>query len=182
MITTLVILATLVFLFYQYVTYHQNYWKRKGVKGPKATFLIGNLFAVFIQKEKVEYEIDRVYEEFKGEHEVVGIYQLLKPKLILLNAQIGRKVLVENFSNFHKNGFEKMLNENSDPLLACNPFFLNGDAWKEKRSEIASALSKNRVRAMFPLLESACNKVIEYLTAKAKTGETLEALDVSFNE
>lgn len=74
-----------------------------------------------------------------------------------------------------------MLNEKSDPLLAFNPFFLTGDAWKDKRTEITPAFSHARIKAMFPLIESACTNMLEYLKTKAETGETLEGKDVSHN-
>lgn len=122
------------------------------------------------------------YREHKDKLGVVGTYQFLKPSLLLIDTQISRKVLVENFKSFHMNGFEKMLNEKSDPIMAYNPFFLSGDAWKDKRSEITPAFSPARIKAMFPLIESVCQNMVEYLATKAKAGETLEGKDVSAND
>lgn len=71
-----------------------------------------------------------------------------------------------------------MLNEKSDPLLAYNPFFLTGDAWKDKRNEITPAFSPARIKAMFPLIESVCTNLTEYLERKSESGEALEGRDV----
>lgn len=108
-----------------------------------------------------------------------GLYNLLKPALIVLNTELAREVLVKNFKNFHKNGFEKMLNEQSDPLLSFNPFFRSGDQWKDKRNEITPAFSQSRIKAMFPYITSVCQSMTKYLKQKSKIGETLEARDVS---
>lgn len=62
MLTTLVILATLAVLFYKYVVYRQNYWERKGIKGPKPTFFFGNFLAPFLQQEAFPYSHDRIYK------------------------------------------------------------------------------------------------------------------------
>lgn len=59
---TLLILATLVLVFYKYVKFRHSYWKKKGIKGPEPTFLVGNFFNAFLQKEAYIYEIDHVYK------------------------------------------------------------------------------------------------------------------------
>ena len=38
-----------------------------------------------------------------------------------------------------------MVNKEVDPILARNPFFLENDEWKAKRSEITPAFTPNRV-------------------------------------
>ncbi|XP_063696557.1 probable cytochrome P450 28a5 [Culicoides brevitarsis] len=179
MFTTLLIFVSIVVLFYKYVTYRQSYWKRKGIKGPKPTFLAGNLFNSFLQKEAFADDVDRIYKQYKDRQGVIGIYQLLKPTLMVTDSQIVKHVLVENFKNFHMNGFEKLLNEKSDPLLAYNPFFRSGDAWKDKRSEVTPAFSPARIKAMYPLIESVCEKMKEYIEKAANSGQALEGKDLS---
>lgn len=61
MFTTLLIFIALLVIFYNYVKYSHRYWERKGLKGPKTKFLVGNLFQSYLQKEAAVYEIDRIY-------------------------------------------------------------------------------------------------------------------------
>lgn len=97
---------------------------------------------------------------------------------MVIDTNICRDIFVKYFTNFQNNGFETTLNEKSDPLLAHNPFVLTGDAWKEKRYEIAPAFSSTRINVMYPLIEAVCKKMIQYL--EKDLGEPIDGRDVSF--
>uniref|UniRef100_A0A336LXR4 CSON009724 protein n=1 Tax=Culicoides sonorensis TaxID=179676 RepID=A0A336LXR4_CULSO len=178
MIVTFLIFTILGLIFYKYVKYRQSYWKRKGIKGPEPTFFVGHFFSALLQKDSFLYEQERYYRQYKDNNSVIGVYSFLTPQLMILNSEVAREVLVKSFKNFHINGFEKMLNEKSDPLLAYNPFFLTGDAWKDKRSEITPAFSPARIKAMYPLIESVCTKLVDFLEMKSKNNELIEGRDL----
>lgn len=84
------------------------------------------------------------FSKFKGER-FVGIYRLLTPQLMILDTDLCKEIFVKNFRSFHDTSFAKMVNGEADPLLAFNPFFLAGEEWKNKRSEITPAFSPARV-------------------------------------
>ena len=67
------------------------------------------------------------------------------PTLILLDPSLAKDVCIRNFKNFHDNGFGKLVDKEIDPLFGRNPFLLEGDAWKVKRSEITPAFTPSRV-------------------------------------
>lgn len=110
---------------------------------------------------------------------------MLKPQLMALDASLNRDVLIKYFKNFQVNEFADMIDKELDPILGHNPFFLNGNDWKEKRSEITPAFTVSRVRqlysgsiefisltpistsnqikAMYPLVEGVCKNLVEFI-------------------
>jgi cytochrome P450 len=85
------------------------------------------------------------------------------PRIIVLNPELSKQILVQNFKNFHDNEFGKMFDSKHDPLFARNPFLSNGDEWKERRNEISPAFSSNRMKALYPLIENVCERFSAFI-------------------
>jgi cytochrome P450 len=69
-----------------------------------------------------------------------------KPQILVTDGEGVKDILIKHFKNFSTNEFSDSVDQKSDPLLSLNPFFLNGEEWKEKRNEITPAFTVNRVR------------------------------------
>lgn len=77
------------------------------------------------------------------EHAYIGFYSFWNPGLLIRNLELAQKILIKDFSKFRDNWFE--VDESVDPVLAKNPFVLNGDEWKAVRGQIASQFTSKRV-------------------------------------
>lgn len=71
-----------------------------------------------------------------------------------------------------------MINKEADPLYARNPFFLEGEAWKEKRAEITPAFTVSRMRALYPLIKDVKDRMIEYIKATITNEEPIDAREL----
>lgn len=47
--------------------------------------------------------------------------------------------------------------------MALNPFVMNDDEWKEKRTEVAVGMTQNKLKAIFPLVEDVARKFSDYI-------------------
>lgn len=50
-----------------------------------------------------------------------------------------------DFQKFAHNDIGSVIDQDIDPILGSNPFFLNGDEWKVRRAEITPAFTASRV-------------------------------------
>lgn len=156
-------------LVYIYFRWNFGYWIKRGINGAKPTILLGNYPSELTQKRNLTYEHDDYYREYKGKEEAIGVFSLRKPALAVINPDIGKQILVSNFKGFHDNPFVELLGgKDTDPLMGRNPFFLKGQEWKDKRSEITPAFTLARIKCMFPNIENVAKLMIAYLNDKIK--------------
>jgi cytochrome P450 len=48
--------------------------------------------------------------------------------------------------------------------MALNPFVMRNDEWKEKRTEVATGMTQNKLRSMFPLVHDVSKRFVEYVS------------------
>lgn len=97
---------------------------------------------------------------------------------MVLEPELVKDVLIRNFKNFHDNEFSDMIDKESDPLFARNPFFLKSEEWKEKRAEVTPAFTAIRLKAMYPLIEDVQGRMIHYLKEQLKADQPMEAREL----
>lgn len=100
------------------------------------------------------------------------------PRLLILEPEVIKDVLIRNFKNFRDNEFGDLVDKDQDPLLARNPFFLKGEEWKEKRAEITPAFTTSRLKALYPLFEDVQGRMIKYIEQQIKKRGPLESREL----
>jgi cytochrome P450 len=118
--------------------------------------------------------------EFKGKTPFVGIIQIRAPRLVVLEPELVKDVMIRKFKNFHDNEFGDMMDKDTDPLFARNPFLLKGEEWKEKRAEITPAFTPNRLKALYPLIEDVQGRMIAYMTEHTSEPVDLRELTAKY--
>lgn len=61
MFATIVLVSVLFLLLYIYLVWNLNYWKNRGVPGPKPSIISGTFPGSFMQKLNKIVEIDELY-------------------------------------------------------------------------------------------------------------------------
>jgi len=56
--------------------------------------------------------------------------------------------------------------------MALNPFVMRDEEWKEKRSETATGMTKNKLKSMFPLVQDVGKRFAEYLKMELKHNQS----------
>lgn len=154
-------------LFYIFLTWNFNYWKKRGIIGPKPKVLFGNTPNVILQKRSVLLDIQEIYNQYKGIDKFVGIFLLRKPELLLIDPDIIHDVLVTKFKNFSTNDSINV-DPKVDPILSKNPFCLTGTEWKEKRSEVTPALTVSRIKASHSIMLFVAKNMTKYIENENK--------------
>ncbi|CRK97114.1 CLUMA_CG010454, isoform A [Clunio marinus] len=177
MVFLYLILAVLV-LAYIFLTWNFDYWSKRGVPAMKAKILLGNLPSIILRNEHITYGMDRIYDEYKGKTPFIGILQITSPRLVLLEPELVKSVMVKNFKSFHDNEFGDILSKSENPLFSKNPFLLQGEEWKDKRAEITPAFTASRLKALYPLIEDVQGRMIAYVGEQARKKQSQEAREL----
>jgi cytochrome P450 len=106
-----------------------------------------------------------------------GVFALRSPQLLCCGPDAVKEVMVKQFKNFGENDFN-MIDNTADPIFGRNPFLLAGAEWKEKRGEITPALTSGRIRAVYPLVEDVCHRLVDYVKRQG-TGVDIQLKELS---
>lgn len=112
------LLATLITTAYIYINYVFTYWKRRGVPYAEPSFPFGNFNATFTKKKGFGQTLHDIYNSTDAPF--LGIYNAIRPALLIRDPRIIRDILVKDFQYFWHRGFH--YDENIDPLgihLVC---------------------------------------------------------------
>lgn len=149
MISIVLFIVFILGLHYVYLLWNSDYWKKRGVFCPDSKKLCGNLPGQVNGKSHLLYDLDDLYREFKDKYSYIGIFSFRQPRLLLLDPEVIKDILIKYFKNFQGTEFHGILDKESDPLFGNHPFFLIGDEWKTKRAEISPAFTNTRVSFLF---------------------------------
>lgn len=99
-----------------------NYWKNRGVAHDKPSLLLGNLDGVG-QTIHLATKIQVIYEKHKIGNKVCGFYLLQSPRLIVIDPELIKNILIKDFNNFADRG---IYHDPENDVLSAHLFALEG--------------------------------------------------------
>ena len=156
---------------YYYFSRKHHYWQEKNI--PCATNiwpLIGNT-SLFNFTRKFGDCCAKIYKNHP-KNSMVGFYNYSVPCLLIRDPELIKSVLITNFASFALN--DLVLDENEEPLLARNPFFTCGTAWKTGRSRLTSNLTGNKLKSHLQIINGTMNTFLNYVNEKCKDNKIYE--------
>lgn len=91
--------VTFLLLLYYYLTADFNYWKSRGVTGPKPIPFCGTIANSMLNKICIGSYLRKLYEEYPNET-MVGMFFRGQPALLLRDAKLIKDVLIKDFPIF----------------------------------------------------------------------------------
>ncbi|EDS36419.1 cytochrome P450 26B1 [Culex quinquefasciatus] len=180
MILTITLVVTAVAALYVYLTWNYGYWKKRNVPGPDPLPFLGSFPSLILRHRTIMEEMDKIYSDYKNKFNFVGIFSNRSPSIFVASPALAKDVLIKDFKNFHDNEFGGFTDKDTDPILSRNPFLLNGEEWKEKRSEVTPAFTTSRMKALFPIIEDVGTRMTKYVKQKGKTALDTRELTAKF--
>lgn len=88
---------------YYYFTSTFDFWKVRGVPGPKPIPIFGNIKNVMLLRTSMCHYLKKLCEEYKHEP-MIGIFTRKTPILIIQDPNLIKDVLIRDFSKFANRG------------------------------------------------------------------------------
>ncbi|XP_076763525.1 putative cytochrome P450 6a14 [Xylocopa sonorina] len=160
--------------FYYYLTSTFDFWKVRGVPGPRPMPVFGNMKNVVLLKTSTSHFVRDIYYEYKDEP-MVGIFIWRTPVIILHDPELIKDVLIRDFSKFADRGFPVV--EKAEPL-SPNLFNLEAERWRPMRAKLSPIFTSGKLREMFPLIMECSNHLEQYLDKLVSKGEPVECREL----
>ncbi|KAK2576490.1 hypothetical protein KPH14_005817 [Odynerus spinipes] len=151
--------AAIVSLLYYYMTSSFDFWKVRGVKGPKPSLLFGNIKDIIFQRKPLTQYLIEIYNEYKNEP-FIGIFFRSTPILVMKDPQLIKDVLIKDFSLFPQRGTP--VTEKAEPL-SQHLVFLEAARWRPLRNKLSPAFTSGKLKEMFHLILECADHLEKYL-------------------
>ncbi|KAK7504878.1 hypothetical protein BaRGS_00003906 [Batillaria attramentaria] len=166
-----VLLLVLLFtLLYLYGTWTYSTWSSVGIPGPRPVPLLGNNLQTARQPPHKSFE-----QWLKMYGRVFGIYQGVRPQLVVTDLDLLREIMVKNFSNFVDRHFIPGLRP---PVVDKGVFFARGTTWKRIRNMMTPTFSTSKLKLMCHYINRCSQLLSENIKQKTQNQEVVDVKDV----
>jgi cytochrome P450 family 6 len=149
-----------------------SYWKRKGVPGPKPTFILGHMGGMITMKSSIGETFSDIYTETKHLPHA-GAYMALRPTWVVNDLELIKRLLIGDFAHFTDHAFA--FDFDHEPL-AQNLFNMRGEKWKKLRIKLTPTFTLSRMKQMFETLERCAHTMMEYMESNHE--ETMDVKEI----
>lgn len=167
------VLLTIFYILYRYLTRNHNYWKIRGVPYEEPSFLAGNLAEVFKGKQQIGKHLGYLYSKYKTPY--FGIYIMGKPYLVLRHPEIIKSVTIRDFNNFDDRTFA--CDKKADVMSGNSLFVLRNPDWRNIRSKLTPIFTSGKLKLMFGIMKNCAKEMQDYLDKNH--GKSMEIKEVS---
>ncbi|CAG2110102.1 unnamed protein product [Medioppia subpectinata] len=158
---------TSIIALYWYFTRNFNYFKKRGIIGPRPVPVLGNLWdVIFVSNPELEVQ------RFKKYGKIYGVFEGQKPILRIGEPAIVKEIIVKEFNTFQT----RRDTSNAKHPIVDLIVTLRGDEWRRMRST-GSPTTSVQLRTMYPLVSQSANEFVNAL-AKRVTPDGDNTLDM----
>lgn len=114
-----------------FLRYSHNYWKRRGIPSVPNHWFFGNAKEAILLQKSPAAVFGELYRQGTDKDDVLGIYFLYKPFLMLRNPELIKQILIKDFQYFS----DRYFNAKSfhDKIGSSNLFSIGNPEWKYLR-------------------------------------------------
>ncbi|XP_046617580.1 cytochrome P450 6k1-like [Neodiprion virginianus] len=155
----ILILLSLIFSAYLYMTRNFKYWEKQGVFELQPTAFIGNFKDCLLFRRSAGEFLKDLYDKGKG-LKYLGFYIFDKPALLIRDPVIIKNVLIKDF-NYFSDRF--VAASDTDTLGTANLFSIKNPHWRILRNKLTPVFSSGKLKKMFYLMAAVAEDLDTHL-------------------
>ncbi|XP_054006351.1 probable cytochrome P450 6a14 [Hylaeus anthracinus] len=140
--------VALLLILYYYSTSTYDFWKKRGVPGPKPLPLVGNTKDLMLAKVASTQLVTDIYKKYANEP-LVGFFANRMPVLLVKDLELIKDVLIKDFTKFSDRGFN--VHERTEPM-STNLLFLETERWRPLRTKFSPTFTSGKLKEMLYLI------------------------------
>ncbi|XP_077276209.1 cytochrome P450 6B1-like [Temnothorax americanus] len=168
-------IAAVILVLCYYLTSNFDFWKSRGVRGPRPIPGFGNLKDVMLGKVILSDYSMKLYHDYKDEP-LIGIFNGRTPILIVKDPDLIKDILIKHFPMFaDREHFA--VHEKGEPL-SQNLFNLESNRWRPLRAKLSPIFTSRKLKEMFLLISECTDHLVNYTEELASRNEPIECREL----
>jgi len=152
-------IAVIILAVYYYLTSTFNFWKSRGVRGPRPTPGFGTFKDIMRSRICGPDYVKKLYNAYKDEP-MIGIFAGKTPILLVKDLDLIKDVLIKDFSLFANRGFPVF--KKAEPL-SQHLFSLESKTWRPLRMKLSPVFTSGKLKEMFSLMSECADHLVQYM-------------------
>ncbi|CAK9821900.1 Cytochrome P450 6k1 [Anthophora retusa] len=153
-----------------YIKYKHSYWQRRGVPTlPSSHWFFGNVKEIIKQEKPPAFVIGELYKQASESDDILGIYILHKPFLLVRNPELVKQILVKDFNYFQNRYFTAR--SPHDEIGSSSLFTIRNPKWKQLRTKITPVFTSGKLKKAFYLITATAESMNKYLGDQFSDGK-----------
>lgn len=125
------IFVSLIAIFYFWMKWKHAYWENRGIPSVPGHWLFGHLQNSIFMRQSPAVIMGKLYQQARDDDDVLGIYILHKPFLLIRNAELIKQIVIKDFNLFPNHHFTG--ETANDKINASTLFTIKNPEWKYLR-------------------------------------------------
>uniref|UniRef100_A0AAT9UTK5 Cytochrome P450 6PZ20 n=1 Tax=Maconellicoccus hirsutus TaxID=177089 RepID=A0AAT9UTK5_MACHI len=157
---SVILLIISIFLYlYWYLRKVYSFFEHLNIPYLEPNLLFGNMTDVFLLRKSLAEIYLEMYRKLEP-HRYAGVFNSIKPTIIIRDPDLLKDVLIKDFAFFNDRGFDVM--KDLEPL-SNHLFLMKGDEWKNLRIKLTSTFTTGKMKMMFPLVNECATKLSQVI-------------------
>lgn len=171
-VNTFVLLLTVIFLLYKFLTRNYDYFKKRNVPYNEPIPLFGNFLPVLTFRKTIGEYLLEIYRQTNAPF--FGIFIVNKPHFVIRSPQLVKSILIRDFNHFTN---RNIVGSEHDPILEHILFMSVNPFWRNIRMKLTPIFTSGKLKLMFPLFKSTALEMKDYIN-KCDKSKSIEAKEL----
>lgn len=145
---------------YLWLKWKHSYWQRRGVRTLPGHWFFGHFKDALLMRKPVAVVFDELHQQAVDD-DIIGIYILHKPFLLVRNPELIKKIMITDFHVFSNRHFDGR--SNSDKLSSWSLFTIKNPEWKQLRTKMSPVFTSGKLKRVFLLMQESGEMMREHL-------------------
>ncbi|XP_014482989.1 PREDICTED: cytochrome P450 6k1-like [Dinoponera quadriceps] len=171
------ILLALLVMLYLWGKRKHSYWERRGIRSlPGLHWFFGNFKDAVLMRKSSGMLIGDLHKQAADEDDVVGIYILHKPFLLVRNPELIKQMLIKDFHMFPNRHFSAQ--STIDEIGSSSLFSISNPKWKHMRTKMSPVFTSGKLKNLFLLMVESAESMGAYLRDQFKGDSKVASFNV----
>ncbi|KAL6258450.1 hypothetical protein P5V15_010406 [Pogonomyrmex californicus] len=161
LLDTLAILSSLFATLYLWMKWKHTYWQRRGIRSLPAHWFFGHFKDAILMRKPAGVVLGDLHHQGTDEDDVLGIYILHKPFLLVRNPELIKQIMIKDFHIFPNHHFSAR--SSTDKVSKWSLFTIDNPEWKYLRAKMSPVFTSGKLKNLFLLMQESGEKMRDYL-------------------